>query len=338
MAASASSRLLFGDRVPGITDVHGRPAVRSGTGGWRSSLFIIGVEVAERLAYYGASSNLITYLTDYLNQNTATAAKNVNIWSGVASLLPLLGAFVADSYLGRYRTIIISSLIYLLGLILLTLSAAVPSLQPNGCYKTEPRALAKCHGSSTFQVAFFFFSLYLIALGQGGHKPCVQSFGADQFNEDDPTERRGKASFFNWWYMGICGGSLLAVSVVMYVQDNMGWGLGFGIPAVAMAMGLGAFLWGRTSYRLSVPGGSPFIKIVQVIVAAARKRNVPWPQSVKWEEDEEDEEKLLLWSSEVYELRTNRTLPHTKQFSCSFCARLLSLLLARIACSRDSLH
>lgn len=111
----AERRLVEDDVVDGCVDYKGCPVNnRSKYGGWRSALFIIGVEMAERFAYYGVSSNLITYLTGPLAQSTATAAENVNAWSGVASLLPLFGAFLADSFLGRYRTIIIASLIYVL--------------------------------------------------------------------------------------------------------------------------------------------------------------------------------------------------------------------------------
>ena len=75
--------------------------------------FFTGVEIAERLAYAGILSNLVTYLTAVLHESTAVAAKNVNVWTGV-SMLPFIGAFVADSYVGRYWTIVGSSVIYLL--------------------------------------------------------------------------------------------------------------------------------------------------------------------------------------------------------------------------------
>ncbi|KAJ0603806.1 putative proton-dependent oligopeptide transporter family, MFS transporter superfamily [Helianthus annuus] len=105
---------LLNNFVDGAVDYKNRQAIRSISGFWRSAIFIISVEVAERFAYFGVSSNLITYLTGPLGQSTATAAENVNVWLGTASLLPLVGGFIADGFLGRFRTIIMASLLYIL--------------------------------------------------------------------------------------------------------------------------------------------------------------------------------------------------------------------------------
>ncbi|CAA2975837.1 NRT1 PTR FAMILY -like [Olea europaea subsp. europaea] len=102
------------DVVHGSVDFKGRPVTRSGSGGWKSAFFIIGLEVAERFAYFVISSNLITYLTGPLGQSTATAAENVNAWNGASGLLLLLGAFMADLFLCRCRTFVIASGLYIL--------------------------------------------------------------------------------------------------------------------------------------------------------------------------------------------------------------------------------
>eukprot|EP01018_Ginkgo_biloba_P005000 Gb_01342 [translate_table: standard] len=260
----------------GSVDIKGRPVLRPATGGWKASLFIIGVEFSERLTYYGIASNLIIYLTTVLRQGVEASAKNVNNWSGVTTVMPLVGAFLADAYTGRYWMVLISSIIYLLGLILLTLSVSLPALKPPQC--DQPNSV--CNKATSTQIGVFFLALYLISFGTGGHKPSLQAFGADQFDEDDKEEKRKKTSFFNWWYFGLSSGVLLAVTVVVYIQDNISWGFGFGIPTVAMAVAIVFFLYGTPFYRHKPPSGSPITRIAQVIVAAFRNRNIPLPSEV----------------------------------------------------------
>ncbi|CDP16610.1 unnamed protein product [Coffea canephora] len=83
-------------------------------GGWRSASFMLAGGSLERFAYYGVKSNLISYLTGPLGEPVATAAANVNTWIGVVSLVPVLEAYLADSFLSRYRSIIIASILYIL--------------------------------------------------------------------------------------------------------------------------------------------------------------------------------------------------------------------------------
>ncbi|KAK7323299.1 hypothetical protein VNO77_26765 [Canavalia gladiata] len=194
-------------------------------GGWHAAMFIIAMEAADRFAYQGLASNLITYFTNVLHQPIPVAVKNVNTWVGVSALIPLLGGFIADSYLGRFKTIIIASLIYILGMIFLTLSASV--------MKNEK---------------LFFFFLYVVSIGDGGHKPCVQTFAADQFNDGTAEERHTISSFFNLWYLAIAFGSTSAVFVAIYVQDNVGWGVGLGVLAGVLGVALAVFLLGMKRF------------------------------------------------------------------------------------------
>ncbi|XP_058728861.1 protein NRT1/ PTR FAMILY 5.10-like [Vicia villosa] len=269
--------------VDGAVDYSGKPAIRSKSGYWKSAWFIIGVEVTERVSYYGVQGNLISYLTGPLKQTTAVAAKNVNVWSGTASLLPLLGAFVADSFLGRYRTIFIASFIYILGLGLLTLSAMIPSLTESKCQVDSEFILCSKHS----QVILFFISLYLVAIGQGGHKPCVQAFGADQFDEQHPKEHRARSSFFNWWYFTMVAGATVAIPILTYIQDNYSWVIGFGIPCIVMTFGLLVFLLGTMTYRYSIKENetSPFLRIGRVFVAAARNWQTTLPSTTISEDE-----------------------------------------------------
>lgn len=147
---------------------------------------------------------------------------------------------------------------------ILTMSASVHGLKPL-CDKRNV-----CHPTG-LQIAVFFVGLYLIALGTGGIKPCVSSFGADQFDDYDEAEKKKKSSFFNWFYFSINIGALVAASCLVWIQTNVGWGWGFGIPAVAMAIAVVSFFAGSRLYRYQKPGGSPLTRICQVLVASFRK-------------------------------------------------------------------
>ncbi|KAJ8774175.1 hypothetical protein K2173_009606 [Erythroxylum novogranatense] len=251
---SSVAPIMVEDGYGGKTKVSTPTSRKSSTSGWNAAIFIIFVEVAERFAFYGLAGNLITYLTNDLQEATATAVKNVNTWVGVSSIFPILGAFIADSFLGRFKTILLSSVIYLAGMLLLTLSVSLIPMH--------------------YRKAVFYLALYVLAVGEGGHKPCVQTFAADQFDEEQPEDKAAKSSFFNWWYLGIVVGASSAILVVIYIQDNVGWTTGFGILAGAVAVALFVFLLGIKKYRKEAPLGSPFTRVAQVFVAAARKWRV----------------------------------------------------------------
>ena len=153
----------------------------------------------------------------------------------------------------------------------LTLSASFLAFKPPKCVGSL------CPEASPAQYWILYLGLYLMALGTGGIKPCVSSFGADQFDDTDPLERVRKGSFFNWFFTCIYIGSLISSSFLVWVQDNCGWGLGFGIPTFFMALAIGSFFAGTGLYRFQKPGGSPITRACQVVVASLKKWKVHIP-------------------------------------------------------------
>ncbi|XP_071741259.1 protein NRT1/ PTR FAMILY 5.2-like [Rutidosis leptorrhynchoides] len=264
----------------GTTDLKGRPTRRSSTGRWRACYFMLGYDVCERMAYFGIVSNLVLYLTRELHEGTVKSSKNVSNWIGTTWMTPLLGAYIADTYLGRYWTFIIASVIYLLGMSLLTLVVSLPSLKPPTCGKHV--SYLDCNKrASSFQVGIFYCALYIIAIGTGGTKPNISTMGADQFDDFEPKEKAHKLTFFNWWMFSIFFGTLFAFTFLVYIQDNVGWSLGYGVPTFALFASIIIFIIGTPTYRHKPIAESPINRMAKVLVASVRKRNVFVPVDPK---------------------------------------------------------
>lgn len=251
-----------------VVDYKGLPAIRSKTGGWLSNAFIVGIEVCERLSTMGIAVNLVTYLIGTMHLPSATSAKIVSDFMGTSFLLCLLGGLIADSFLGRYRTIAIFSVIQTLGTGMLAISTRLPQLRP-----------APYEQATAFQMAVLFLSLYLMALGTGGLKSSVSGFCTDQFDENDEKEKAQLTLFFSWFFFFITLGTLLAVTVLVYIQDEVGRSWGYGICSFSMFVAILIFLSGTKRYRYKKTMKSPITQILQVLIAATRKRRLQLPKN-----------------------------------------------------------
>lgn len=237
---------------------------------------------------------MITYLTQQLHMPLVQASNTLTNFSGTSSLTPLVGALIADSFAGRFWTITVGSLVYQLGMISLTVAAVVPALRP-------PLGAP----ASACQLLILYASLLCTSIGSGGIRPCVVAFGADQLGGDVHRQRRQqKWSFFNLYFFSMGLAALVALTVVVYMQENVGWGWGLGIPTIAMGISVVAFVVGYPLYIKMKPGGSPLTRLTQVAVAALRKRNAVKP-----------EDPNLLYEDKELDaaISTNGRLLHTNQ-------------------------
>ncbi|XP_031496931.1 protein NRT1/ PTR FAMILY 3.1-like [Nymphaea colorata] len=242
-------------------------------GGLRTMPFILATDVCDRFAATGFSSNMITYLTQVLHMPMVQASNTLTNFAGTAALTPLIGGLIADSFAGRFWTIAVASVIYQLGMLCLTLSAILRGTRPPPCSGQQP-----CQEASTGQLWILYFSLLLTSIGSGGLRPCVVAFGADQLDLSKSKKTKDKTSnFFNWYYFCMGVASLLALTLVVYIQDNVGWGWGLGVPTIVMTISVVVFLLGYPLYVFYRPSGSPLTRLTQVVVAAIRKRSAIRP-------------------------------------------------------------
>ncbi|KAJ9537480.1 hypothetical protein OSB04_030213 [Centaurea solstitialis] len=215
---------------------------------------------------------MIIYL---MNDYKIGVAKGTNIlflWSAATNFAPIIGAFLSDSYLGRFLTIGLGSLFSLMGTFLLWLTTMVPQLKPPSCNQLTQT----CKPPTTSQFAFLIFAFILISIGAGGVRPCSLAFGAQQIDKKDnnPNNKRALESFFGWYYAAGATAVLIAFTGVVYIQDHAGWKVGFGVPVVFMFLSAVLFFVASSLYVKTKVEKSVFTSFVQVIVVAYKNRKI----------------------------------------------------------------
>lgn len=253
-------------RWEGYVDWRNRPALRGLHGGMLAASYVLGVEILENLAYLANASNLVIYLSEYMHLSPSKSANNVTNFMGTSFLLALLGGFLADTFFTTYHIFLISAAIEFLGLVILTVQARSSSLKPPPCNASNPTV--PCQQIDGAKAAMLFTGLYLVALGVGGIKGSLPAHGAEQFDESTPQGRKQRSTFFNYFVFCLSCGALIAVTFVVWVEDNKGWVWGFGISTIAILLSIPVFLAGSAAYRNKIPSGSPLATISKVLVAA----------------------------------------------------------------------
>nr|XP_023008769.2 solute carrier family 15 member 1-like [Maylandia zebra] len=260
-----------------------------------SIFFIVVNEFCERFSYYGMRAVLVLYFKHFLQWDDDLATSIYHTFVALCYLTPILGAIVADSWLGKFKTIVYLSIVYTIGQVAMAVSAVHDITDSNRDGTPD---------NMTFHVALSMVGLFLIALGTGGIKPCVAAFGGDQFSEHQDKQRR---TFFSVFYLCINGGSLLSTIITpilrgqecgIYSQQKC-YSLAFGVPAALMVVALVVFIVGSGMYYKAEPEGNIMLDVCKCIGFAInnryRHRSNQYPRRQHWMDwAEEKYDKLLI--------------------------------------------
>uniref|UniRef100_A0A8C4RKN4 Solute carrier family 15 member 1 n=1 Tax=Erpetoichthys calabaricus TaxID=27687 RepID=A0A8C4RKN4_ERPCA len=180
--------------------------------GYPLSIFIIVVnEFCERFSYYGMRAVLVLYFKYFLRWDDDTATAIYHSFVAVCYLTPIFGAIIADSWLGKFKTIFSLSIVYTIGQAVMAVKSPGPCHGRVKVYDCIKHKVFICFR------ALSMIGLLLIAIGTGGIKPCVSAFGGDQFEDNQQRSR-----FFSIFYLSINAGSLLSTVITPILRGMNG--------------------------------------------------------------------------------------------------------------------
>ncbi|KAG8055334.1 hypothetical protein GUJ93_ZPchr0001g30298 [Zizania palustris] len=248
----------------------------NGKGGFKALPFIISNEILEKVAGFGLNVNFITYLNMQYHLSLASAGSMLFVWDAISNFAPILGAVIADMYLGRFVVVAAGSIACLIGIVFIWLSTMIPGARPPPCnMKLSPE---KCSPPGLKHMAWLLAGFAFMSIGAGGVRPCSIAFGADQFSRH-PRERRARILqvYFNAYYGSMGVAFMVAVTVVVYVQDNFGWKVGIAVPMGLMLLSAASFLLGSGLYIKDKGSNGMFAGIGAAVAAAVRNRGALLP-------------------------------------------------------------
>jgi POT family proton-dependent oligopeptide transporter len=201
----------------------------------------------ERFSYYGMRALLTLYLTAELvnggfGLDRTAALELYAIFTGLVYLTPILGGWVADSMLGKRKTVYIGGFVMAIGQFLLAASAFFA----NGL-EAESRLF------------LFNFGLGVLIIGNGFFKPNISTIVGDFYDDNDPR----KDSAFNIFYMGINLGAVLGPFIAGALGENVAWEWGYFAAGVGMLISVvWLYRMENTLEQHGLPPNSPDDKFV----------------------------------------------------------------------------
>ncbi|KAJ8539613.1 hypothetical protein K7X08_013865 [Anisodus acutangulus] len=238
-------------------------------GGFRTLPFILGSAALMNAATSALTPNMILYLMNEYHMDMTTGSNILYIWSAVTNIAPVVGAFMADSFVGRFQMIGLGSVVTLAGMFLFWLTSVIPQARPPPCVASNNI----CRSAEMFQLFFLCFSLAIIAIGAGAIKSSSLAFGSDQLKREVyQGNARAMESYFSWYYAVYALSIIVSLTCLVYIQVNMGWALGFGAPVLLMLFSTLLIYLGTPFYVKLKPKSSLITGLFQVIVASYRNR------------------------------------------------------------------
>ncbi|XP_072417141.1 solute carrier family 15 member 2-like isoform X1 [Chiloscyllium punctatum] len=245
-----------------------------------AAVFIVITEFFEKITYFGVRAILVLYFTKALTLSESKATSLFHVFIFLSTSFTIVGAFLSDFCFGRYRSILMLSVVYLIGTIVLSVTA-IP-------------------GEMGQSVVGAFIGLFLISLGSGGIRSSMSPFGADQIGG---KEEKGYRMYFSFFYFSMNLAALLAGITIPILREDVQcydtdcYPLAFGVPAIAMLLAFVIFALGTSVYKIYPPTGNLFCKLL-CATASAITNKIKWYMSKK---KEGGKEHWLDWADQKYE-------------------------------------